>query len=249
MVLDPYDAEDVTQDVLIKIVNGLPTFKRKSKFSTWAYRITSNHVINMKERSLEKKELPFSYYWKKKRISSDLEFPDKKSLPVDLSLLVQEARIGCMLAMLIYLRRDQRMVYILGEIFGVNDKVGSEILEISSGNFRTKLFRARKQVYDFMHKECGLIHENNACHCELKIKTLIGNGRLNPEKLKFIRNYKHKVIQVATERRRKLSDLQAKYCQRLFREHPFYVPPDFVESLNMIVDAKKVRIICNGYNN
>lgn len=105
MVLDPYDAEDVTQDVLIKIVNGLPTFKRKSKFSTWAYRITSNHVINMKDRSLEKKELPFTYYWKNKKISSDLELPDKKSLPVELSLLVQEARIGCMLAMLIYLGR------------------------------------------------------------------------------------------------------------------------------------------------
>ena len=248
MVLDPYDAEDITQDVLIKIVNGLPSFKRKSKFSTWAYRITSNHVINMKERKLEQKELPFTYYWKKKNVSSELEVPDKKSLPVDLSLLVKEARIGCMLAMLIYLRRDQRLVYILGEIFGVNDKVGSEILDINRGNFRTKLYRARKQVYDFMHRECGLIHEKNACHCDRKIKTLIGNGKLNPEKLRFVRNYKHEVIQVATERRRQLSDLQARYCQKLFLEHPFYIPPDFVESLDMIVDNKKIKILCNGIN-
>jgi RNA polymerase sigma factor (sigma-70 family) len=249
MVLDPYDAEDITQDVLIKIVNGLTAYKGKSKFSTWAYRITSNHVINMKQRKLEKKELPFTYYWRNKKVSTEWEVPDKKSLPVDLTLLVKEARIGCMLAMLIYLRRDHRLAYILGEIFGVSDKVGSEILEISKGNFRTKLYRARKQVYDFMHRECGLIHEKNACHCDLKVKTLIGKGRLNPEKLRFVRNYKHEVIQVATERRRQLSDFQAKYCHRLFREHPFYIPPDFVETLDMIVDSENIKIICNGYHN
>jgi RNA polymerase sigma factor (sigma-70 family) len=244
MVLDPYDAEDVTQDVLIKIVSGLPNFKGKSKFSTWAYRITANHVINMKERILEKKELPFTYYWKKRNVSSDLEMPDQKSLPVDLAVLVNEARIGCMLAMLIYLRRDHRLVYILGEIFGANDKMGSEILGIRPGNFRIKLHRARKQVYDFMHRECGLIHEKNSCHCDSKIKLLIGNGKLNSDKLRFTRNYKHEVIQIASERRRQLSNFMERYCQRLFREHPFYTPPDFVESLNKILDSNDLKIIC-----
>lgn len=244
MVLDPYDAEDVTQDVLIKIVNGLPAFKGESKFSTWAYRITANHVINMKERVLEKKDLPFTYYWKKRKVSSEVEVPDQKSLPVDLAVLVNEARIGCMLAMLIYLRREYRLVYILGEIFGLNDKMGSEILGIRPGNFRTKLYRARKQVYDFMHRECGLIHEQNSCHCDSKIKLLIGNGKLNPEKLRFTRNYKHEMIQIAAKRRRELSNLMEKYCQRLFREHPFYTPPDFVESLNRIVDSDHLKFIC-----
>jgi len=247
MILDPYDAEDVTQDVLVKIFSRLHTFKGESKFSTWVYRITANQVINLKVRSLEKKELPFTYYWKKRRISSDLEFPDKKNLPVDLSLLVEEARIGCMMAILIYLQRNQRLVYILGEIFGVNDEMGSEILEISKGNFRTKLHRARKRVYDFMHKECGLINEGNSCHCESKVKTLIGNGKLHPERLRFTRNYKHEVIQVATERRRQLNNLMDRYCQKLFREHPFYNPPDFFESLSKIVEDSQFEIICNGH--
>jgi RNA polymerase sigma factor (sigma-70 family) len=245
MVLDPQDAEDITQDVLIKIINKLHAFKGDSKFSTWVYKITANHVINMKERILEKKELPFTYYWRKRKISSEAEFPDRKSLPVDLSLLVQEARIGCMLAMLIYLKRDQRLIYILGEIFGVSDAVGSQIMEISKGNFRQILFRARRRVYDFMHHKCGLICSNSSCTCDWKIKDLLGNGKLDSDKLMFTRNYRQRVIQLATERRRELSNFMDRYCQRLFREHPFYTPPNFVETLQRIMECDGFKKICD----
>lgn len=36
------DAEDITQEVFIKLANHLPTFNRRSSFSTWLYRITAN---------------------------------------------------------------------------------------------------------------------------------------------------------------------------------------------------------------
>ena len=55
MVGEPLDAEDVTQEVLIKILKSLPGFKQESSFRTWAYRIMVNHVLNMKKRNAEKK--------------------------------------------------------------------------------------------------------------------------------------------------------------------------------------------------
>src|SRR5687767_1084771 len=52
MVWYPADAEDVTQETLIKIITKLSTFRGESSFRTWAYRIVANHVINMKKRRM-----------------------------------------------------------------------------------------------------------------------------------------------------------------------------------------------------
>jgi len=244
MVLDPWDTEDITQEILVKVFNNLSGFKGESKFSTWLYRIAVNHVINVKKRVLEKKELPFTYYWKKHEISREETIPDRQSLPVDDTVLVEEARIGCMLAMLMYLNREHRMVYILGEIFGTNSKEGSEILGISEGNFRVKLHRARKRVYHFMQKECGLINENCSCTCEWKIKTLQSHGTLEPGKLRFTRDYKHKIRDLAAERRGKLNRLIDRYCRKLYLDQPFY-QKDFVKSLEKIIDLDGFPRICD----
>jgi len=58
----------------------------------------------------------------------DMQLPDPSSVPVDVPLLVDEARIGCMTGMLLCLDRKQRLVFTLGEIFGASDTVGGEVL-------------------------------------------------------------------------------------------------------------------------
>ena len=47
MVYDPRDAEDATQEVLIKVLTKLSTFEGRSRFRTWLYRVVVNHVLNM----------------------------------------------------------------------------------------------------------------------------------------------------------------------------------------------------------
>src|SRR5438552_6970389 len=53
MVFRPQDAEEVTQEVLVKIITKLGTFNGESSFRTWLYRIAANHVLNMKRRNAE----------------------------------------------------------------------------------------------------------------------------------------------------------------------------------------------------
>src|SRR6266404_7919802 len=53
MVFHPEDAEEVTQEVLVKVITKLSTFKGASKFRTWLYRVVANHVLNMRRRSVE----------------------------------------------------------------------------------------------------------------------------------------------------------------------------------------------------
>src|SRR5262245_16105736 len=76
--------------------------------------------------------------------SGDLDLPDQHSVPVDVRLLVEEARLSCTTGMLLCLDREQRLVYILGEIFEVTDVVGAELLEISRETFRQRVARARR---------------------------------------------------------------------------------------------------------
>ena len=60
MVFQPQDAEDVTQEVLVKAITRLSTFQGNGQFRTWLYRITANHVLNMKRRGGELRPQTFA---------------------------------------------------------------------------------------------------------------------------------------------------------------------------------------------
>ena len=45
MLLFPEDSEDATQEILIRVVTRLNSFKGQSKFTTWVYRVASNYLI------------------------------------------------------------------------------------------------------------------------------------------------------------------------------------------------------------
>ncbi|HAY35264.1 MAG TPA: RNA polymerase sigma factor [Ignavibacteria bacterium] len=245
MVWDPADAEDVTQEVLIKIITKLSTFRSESSFRTWAYRITANHVINMRKRKKEFEYTSFRIYGNQIVNSPDTELPDKDSVPVDVALLIEETKIGCMNAMLLCLDREQRLVFILGSLFGVNDTTGSEILGISRDNFRQKLARARKDLSNFMSNKCGLIDKKNPCHCNKKTKLMIDAGHVNPEKLLFTKNRLHSIESIAGKRKEAIDELMEKKAIKLFRDHPFQDSPDFVSALNQILECNDFKRIFN----
>lgn len=48
---DPEDAAELTQDVFLNVWNGLPFFRRESRFRTWLYRIVVNHCLNRLRRT------------------------------------------------------------------------------------------------------------------------------------------------------------------------------------------------------
>src|SRR5947199_6095772 len=95
MLAHPQDAEDATQEVLIKALTRLSSFEGRSTFRTWLYRIVVNHVLNMKRGRLEPETLTFGCYAHGLDNTPDLDPPDEASVPVDVRLVVDEARISC----------------------------------------------------------------------------------------------------------------------------------------------------------
>src|SRR5947199_7516570 len=90
MVFRPHDAEEVTQEVLGKVITKLSTFKGDSAFRTWLYRIAANSVLNMKRRWAETQTTTFTDYGAAINATPDLDLADPKTVPVEVPLLVEE---------------------------------------------------------------------------------------------------------------------------------------------------------------
>jgi DNA-directed RNA polymerase specialized sigma24 family protein len=130
MVCLPQDAEDATQEILVKVLTKLSMFRGESEFRTWLYRLAVNHLLNMKRGRAEAREWTFEDYGGELDRTPDADLPAPDSERPDAQLLLQEAKIGCTFGMLLCLDREQRLLYVLGEIFGVTDRVGAELLDI-----------------------------------------------------------------------------------------------------------------------
>jgi RNA polymerase sigma factor (sigma-70 family) len=241
MVFQPQDAEEVTQEVLIKVITKLSTFKGESKFRTWLYRIAANHVLNMKRRSAESRTTTFADYGAAIQRTPDLDLPDPKSVPVSVPILVEEAKNSCTMGMLLCLDRDQRLTFTLGAILGVSDAIGGEVLGMSADNFRQCLARARRDLHKFMNNQCGLVNESNPCRCPRKTRGFVLDGHVDPHHLLFVPEHVERVRDVAAETVREIDDLVERRHAAIFREHPFLQPSDHIDWLRRILELDDVR--------
>jgi RNA polymerase sigma factor (sigma-70 family) len=235
MVFHPEDAEDATQEILLKLVTKLSTFRGESQFRTWLYRLVVNHLLNVRRGRAEARTMTFEDYGRELDSTPEADLVAPDSQQPDALLLVEEAKIGCTSAMLLCLDREQRLVYVLGEIFGVTDRVGAELLDISRDNFRTKLARARRDLCNFMQGKCGLVNASNPCRCARKAQGFIQLGYLDPQHLLFARRRVVHVREVAERRSEELDAISAEYAE-LHRQHPFHESPDFASSLRALLE-------------
>lgn len=241
MVLSPYDAEDITQEIFIKIITKLDGFKGNSSFRTWITKITVNHVLDMKRKWLEERYKTSEMYEK------DLDSicvgelygysePEKQ-------ILYKEARIGCLAGMLLCLSRKQRIIYILGEVFSLPQEICAEALNLESATFRKGLSRARADLQQFMNEKCGLINKNNPCRCKRKTKGFIEAGWVDPKTMKFYSEHYRKICECAINKDKKLKEIEETDCSNIMRSLPYVedtISTEYVERLLKTMEVKSI---------
>ncbi len=192
MLLFPEDAKDATQDILIKIITHLGTFKKESKFTTWAYRIATNHLLTTKSKQGKGLTTSFEAYASliDSGQSNHVAYTKNNGL---LQLLEEEVKVSCTHGLLLCLNQSSRIIYILGEILKINSIEGAAIVEISPENFRKQLSRARTKIRNFLGAKCGLANAKNPCRCQKKIDFLIGTSKIDPQELKFAQHSKRSI--------------------------------------------------------
>src|SRR3990172_10679981 len=87
------------------------------------------------------------------------------------SLLIEEVKVGCSMAMLQCLDRPHRLAYVLGEIMEVAGPEAAEALAISPDLFRKRLQHARAAVVSFTKVHCGLVSDTAKCSCNRQVKS------------------------------------------------------------------------------
>lgn len=212
LFVNPEDALDATQEVWIKVLTKLQSFQRKSQFRTWLYRIAVNHFLNAPKKKME---LLLEHPANGLAGFTEEEVRDEA--------VVEEVRLLCSTAMLMCLNREQRLLYIIGEIFGADHQLGAALFELSPANYRVKLHRAKADLLQFISGRCGLVDPQNPCRCPKKAKAMINQGWVDPEHLRFNTHFETQIKDLVEEQRYQVNDEIQLRMKDLFRESPFQI--------------------------
>ncbi|MGH9180298.1 MAG: RNA polymerase sigma factor, partial [Acidimicrobiales bacterium] len=140
----PHDAQDATQEILIRIVTHLGSFEGRSKFTTWAYTLATRSLLRTKKRFVESAVQgpeQFAAF-----LDAGLGDVDQTVDEAEYRLLCEEVRVSCSYGMLLCVPRDQRAAYLLADVVGLTDVEGAEILDCTREAFRQRVSRARRTV-------------------------------------------------------------------------------------------------------
>ena len=139
-VNDRDDAEDVAQEVFVKVYHSIRHFRQESGFSTWLYRIATNTSLDrLKQRKRASTRLVRMNESQVGEMQTHLETDH-----IDTSVHVERA--------LHELPTLQRAVVILRHLEGYSTKQVSEILRCSEGTVKTHLHRGLKKMRRLLHK-------------------------------------------------------------------------------------------------
>lgn len=177
------DAEDATQDILLKVVKHLADFRGESAFTTWVMRIAANDLKTYKKHMFAQMPLSFEFY------GADIENGVMGDIPdqtqgVDQDLLAEELKMACTNVLLQCLDAESRAIFILGTMFRADSRLAGEILGLTPEAYRQRLSRIRRKVADFLQIYCGA-YGHGSCCCYDRVNYAIQSHRLHPGQMDY----------------------------------------------------------------
>jgi len=142
MVLIHEDADDIAQNVFIKIYQNLNSFKNESKLSTWIFRITYNETINFIHKNAKEQNVSFEDY--SMNIADDLS-TDEYYTGDEIELKLQKAIAS--------LPEKQRVVFMMKYYDEMKYEQISEISGTSVGALKASYHHAVAKIKEFLEDE------------------------------------------------------------------------------------------------
>jgi RNA polymerase sigma-70 factor (ECF subfamily) len=126
-------AEDLTQEVFIRVFQGLPKFSLRSKFTTWLFQVTKNRVLD---------ELRAS----ERRPRALVAIDDAPPLEVVDAPLEQVETIDALWVAVDRLNPDLKMALLLRDVVGLSYNEIADSLETTLATVKWRIFKAREEV-------------------------------------------------------------------------------------------------------
>jgi RNA polymerase sigma factor (sigma-70 family) len=242
MLFIPADAEDATQEILVKVITHLGTFKGESRFETWVYSIASNHLLTTRKCRAERWQMTFDRCVHSIEEGA-LEKGEDAFNEAEQNLVVQETKLACVHYLLLCLKRELRLAVILGEIFGVKSAEGAKILGLTPAAYRQRLSRGKKRLMGFLVGQCGLVDLKNPCHCETLAAYHVRQKHIDPKNLLFVNHpCRPRMDSQAGKLLKELNQMER--AAMLIRSHPDYAAPGvFVESMKSLIDSGRFHLL------
>ena len=164
MVTLRQDAEDLLQDVLVRVLESLPRFRGEARFKTWLFGIAT-HVCLDHLRSRKRWRTEAQLYGEREADSSPEyreQIADVLSRP-DFAYEVREHIAFCFSCIGRTLEPDQQAAIMLREVLGFSNQESAAMLELSEPVFRHRLSAARTTMISTYEGLCQLINKTGVC--------------------------------------------------------------------------------------
>ena len=170
-LVGPNDAEDLCQDVFVKLHAGLQDFRGEASLSTWIYRIATNAALDrLRASSAAEAAGP-----KSTNEILDLAADDMER-SIEASLIRSEMN-ECIGAFVESLPESYRIVLALSHLQGFKNREIAEVLGLSLDAVKIRLHRARQELKDRLQKKCELYRtEGDELGCDQKPATGSSSG-------------------------------------------------------------------------
>lgn len=177
MVWRPAEAEDATQEILLRVLAALGTWRAEARLLTWAYRVGVNYLLNLRRQTpQEAAQLSLDTF--REGLADGLADADYRG--PEAKLLSDEVRLNCSQAMLQCLAREERVAFVLGDVFELASPEAAWILDITPAAYRKRLERAKKRLGAFLDSACGIANPQAFCRCSRRVATAVSRGRVDP---------------------------------------------------------------------
>jgi RNA polymerase sigma-70 factor (ECF subfamily) len=168
------DAEDLTQEVFIKVGKSLTTFRKEYQLSTWIYRIATNEAIDKMRKPFFQCELTTGHDILHRKENEVIETGIKNINSLKMNLSTEEKVIRhemneCIQRMIQNLPDNYRMVVVLSELEGLQNKEIAEILGINLDVVKIRLHRGKARLKKEFLNHCNFSwDERNELTCDTK---------------------------------------------------------------------------------
>lgn len=151
------DAEDVTQQTFLSLIEHLDQFREESSVATWILRIATNHALKILRKRRGLPTIPLENYSSSEDSYANLPHPDYiaqwKDDPADLA---ERAEVRAVVEhQLAELDEKYRIVFVLRDIEGLSIRETADLLELSEANVKVRLLRARLLLRERLTKTFG----------------------------------------------------------------------------------------------
>ena len=169
-LIGPGEAEDLTQEVFVRVSRGLPEFKGESKLSTWIYRIATNVATDrLRSRSFQENgsgKAPPPH----EGSSEDADaLPDGKSPSIERQLM-RDQMSSCVHDFIGTLPENYRTVVTLSEIEGLTNPEIAEVLGLTLDVVKIRVHRGRARLKEKLRTGCNFDRdEENTLVCDPKV--------------------------------------------------------------------------------